>query len=116
MVLSGVLGILILRRGEASLRLLGAALLWFLGGELACMANYLVFRNGSNIVEFLHMQGMVVFNSLVFLWLLEYAWQLFSGTGAPESTCMFRPLCAECTIHGDGCRWRKLHLPTIGVL
>lgn len=80
-----------------------AALRWglvlFLAGETACVFNTIAFFRGgeqSDLFEYLHGLGMVLFLGLLTFSLMEGADRRLIHLSQPDRRCTMRPLCQEC--------------------
>lgn len=109
MVLSLVL--ILWLRGQTARDLV--ALRWglvaFLAGELACAANYLAFRGGSALADYLHSYGMAVGFSFVAYAALEGLDVRVIKYSAPRDRCAALGLCRSCIKHADvPCALRRL--------
>ncbi|MCJ7432815.1 MAG: hypothetical protein MUO77_04940 [Anaerolineales bacterium] len=80
-------------------------------GEAFCAMNYLVFRDQSCFVEYLHSFGMVVSFGFIAYALLEGLDRRIIQYSNPQKQCAFISLCASCIkTQAVPCRVRKLFL------
>lgn len=108
MAASLALAILLLRRRERGLAALGGALAAFFAGEAFCAVNYLFYGEGSVLMEYLHMYGMILsfgFFTYALVEGIDGRILHFSDRG---KKCAFAALCRGCYKQGDApCRLRQ---------
>lgn len=108
MIASFLLSILLLRRRESDLVFLGGAMLLFFLGEAFCAINYLFFGEGSIIMEYLHMYGMVLSFGCVTYALSEGVDARILHFSDREKKCALAALCRACYKQGGApCRLRQ---------
>jgi rhodanese-related sulfurtransferase len=73
----------------------------FLFGEAACAVNYLIYRDESRLMEFLHSYGMVVaFGFIVFSFFEGLDQRVFFFSDS-DKRCAGTSLCSPCSKHTD---------------
>ncbi|MBM4063851.1 MAG: rhodanese-like domain-containing protein, partial [Planctomycetes bacterium] len=96
-MLMALLGIVVLwRSAAADLVALRWGLILFLAGESACAINYLLFRDGSHLSEYLHSLGMVLAFGFVTHALMEGLDHRFVHYSEPDQRCAAIKLCQTC--------------------
>jgi rhodanese-related sulfurtransferase len=109
MLLSGVVSIVLLRRKEVDLRILGWGLTVFLIGEVFCAINYVFLRDDSYFAEYLHSYSMAVAFGLVGYALLEGLDRRIFHFSQADKQCAMLPVCGPCVKYQEvRCGIRRL--------
>ncbi len=109
MLLSLIWIIWLWRRHEFDLVALRRGLIFFLGGETACAANYVLFSGNSALTDYLHSYGMVVGFSFIAYAVLEGMDFRLVKYSAANDRCAALSLCRTCIKYADvPCALRKL--------
>jgi len=120
MLLSLVWIICLWRRQATDLLALRWGMILFLGGEIACATNYLVFDGKSAVADYFHSYGMAVGFSFVAYAFLEGMDLRLMRYSAVKDRCAALGLCRSCAKYADvpcGCRRLALFfLPALVVL
>jgi rhodanese-related sulfurtransferase len=109
MILALILIIILWRSSASDLLALRWSMIFFLAGEIACALNYLVFTDGSHLMEYLHSYGMVAGFGFA-------AYALFQGMDArlihlsdPGQKCTALMMCRACIKYGKNpCRLKQM--------
>jgi hypothetical protein len=108
------------RRRAADLVALRWGLIFFLAGESACAANYLVFAGNSALTDYLHSYGMAVGFSFVTYAILEGMDFRLIKYSPPKERCAALTLCRSCIKYADvPCGLRRLFaclIPALAVV
>lgn len=109
MLLSLVWIVWLWRRQATDLMALRWGLIFFLGGEIACAVNYVVFGGNSAVTDYLHSYGMAVGFSFVAYAVLEgMDFRLIKYSPAKDR-CAALSLCRACSKYADvPCGLRRL--------
>jgi hypothetical protein len=109
MVLSLVWIVVLWRRRATDLVALRWGVIFFLGGEIACAANYLVFGGDSAVTDYLHSYGMAAGFSFIAYAVLEgMDIRLIKYTPAKDR-CAALSLCRSCIKYAEvPCGLRRL--------
>jgi rhodanese-related sulfurtransferase len=95
-ILSLVCFILLWRCKAADLTALRYAMIAFFCGENCCAANYLIYQDGSYLLEYLHIFGMLLCFGLVVFALLDGIDRRIIKYSDPKAACAALGLCREC--------------------
>ncbi len=109
MFLSLGLIIVLWRQAGPDLAALRASFVFFLAGELACEANFLLAHDRSALFEYLHSYGMVVAFALAAFALAEGLDRRILHVSDPDAPCALLPLCGPCRKHANvPCGMRRI--------
>jgi len=95
-IVSVVIIILLWRRTNTDLTAIKWAMLAFVIGENACAANYLVFHEGSLLMEYLHMYGMLLCFGLVVYAVMDAVDKRVLHFTDRDRHCVLQPQCGTC--------------------
>jgi hypothetical protein len=108
------------RRHAPDLVALRWGLIFFLGGEIACAANYLLCAGTSAVTDYLHSYGMAVGFSFITYALLEGMDFRLIKYSAAKDRCAALSLCRSCIKYADvPCGLRRLFsflIPSLAVI
>ena len=97
------------RRQAADLVALRWGLAFFLGGEIACAVNYIVFGGNSPVTDYLHSYGMAVGFSFIAYAVLEGMDVRLIKYSPAKDRCAALSLCRSCIKYADvPCGLRRL--------
>ncbi|HAK59708.1 MAG TPA: hypothetical protein DCO77_04905 [Nitrospiraceae bacterium] len=115
-IISLAIVILLWKRTDPDLAAIRRAMLAFFIGENACALNYLVFHEGSLLLEFIHTYGMVVCFGLVVYALMEAFDNRVFNFSQGEKKCVLLPLCGRCYKYSEvRCNLRYIFLMVVPV-
>jgi rhodanese-related sulfurtransferase len=101
MTLSVLLVVVLWRERSLDLVALRWAMICFFVGEAFCAGNYLIYREGSLLFEFLHSYGMVLCFGLTVFALLEGIDLRLVKYSDPKARCAALSLCHRCIKHAE---------------
>jgi hypothetical protein len=103
--------ILLWRRKDPDLAALRGAMIAFFFGENFCAANYLFCQDGSYLLEYLHIFGMLLCFGLMVFALLEGIDRRLFKYSDPESACAAIGLCRGCIKYAEApCGFQRIFL------
>jgi rhodanese-related sulfurtransferase len=120
MILALVLIIILWRSSASDLVALRWSMIFFLAGEIACALNYLIFTDGSHLMEYLHSYGMVTGFGFAAFALLQGMDTRLIHLSDPGQKCAALGICRACIKYGvNPCRLKQMFyflMPACAVL
>ena len=110
-LLSFLFIILLWRFKAPDLTALRWAMIAFFCGENFCAANYLLFQDGSYLLEYMHIYGMLLCFGLVVFAILEGIDRRLFKYSDPDSSCAALQLCRGCSKYAKvPCGFQRMFL------
>ncbi len=111
-----IVGVLFKQRSPDLVALRWAMIFFFIG-ESFCLANFMVYRDRSYLLEYLHNYGMVLTFAFTFWATFEAIDLRLIRYSDPGRACGFAQLCQGCIKHADvPCGLRRVMMLVIGAM
>lgn len=117
MTVSLVIAFMLWRRTETELAAISRGMILFFLGELACAGNYLIFHDGSLLMEYWHNYGMVCSFAFLAYAMMEAFDERMVHYSGKEKRCTLLQQCGSCYKQRDmSCTMRIIFLYIVPAL